>query len=213
MTPLVITAHVPGPLVLPDGYIHLDALLAAAVAKRDNLPPAHTADEVLPIEIPVQRSDCGRFHLASASVASWEQRATRYLQRRFPIEQAQVISKMRSVKVSAGPCKSYRIPYEVGWVDSLTWWALGDKQAIEALLSIVQYLGKKRSVGNGRVMCWQVEDCDAWPGFPVLTPTGEALRHLPLDYPGLERPSLRYGNLTYPYWLKTEEHLLSGVSC
>lgn len=209
MTPLRITACLDGPLVLHEP-LHLDALLAAAVAVRDNLPPAHTAAELVPIEIPVQRSECGRYHLASAAQASWTQHATRYLQRRFPVEQAQVISTMRSVKISAGPCKSYRIPYEAGWLDSLAWWCVGDRPAIEALLSLIHYLGKKRSVGYGRVTRWQVDDAEPWTGFPVLSPGGEALRHLPLDTPGLVDPSPRFGNLTYPYWLRATEELVAG---
>jgi len=212
--PLQVTAHIAGPVVLPEGYLHLDALLAAAVAQRNNLPPAHSAEELLPIEIPVARSACERFHLASASVASWEQYSTRYLQRRFPIEQAQVISAMRSVKITAGPCKSYRIPYEAGWLQgaSLQWWCMGDLEEVRALLSLIHYIGKKRSVGSGRVQRWEVQECEVWDGFPVLSPEGQAMRHLPLDYPGLLDSSPRFGNLTYPYWLKTAEELLAGVA-
>lgn len=211
MTPLRVEAIVPGPIYLPDGYVHLDSLLAAAVCLRDNIPPAHTESELVPIEIPVQRSPCGRFHLASASLVEVELYERRHLQRRFPVEQAQAISTMRKIHVSAGPTKSYRIPYEVQYLQDgrLTWFALGDEKGVRECLSLVHYLGKKRSVGHGRVQRWVVEETNAWEGFPVVL-EGRPLRHLPPDYPGLVEPNVRYGNLSYPYWLKTREQLVAA---
>lgn len=211
MTPLRIEALVPGPIYLPDGYIHLDALLAWAVCLRDNILPAHTEAELVPVEIPVSRSSCGRFHLASASLVEVLHHERRHLQRRFPVEQAQAVSAMRKIHVSAGPTKSYRIPYEVGYLrDGLcVFFAVGDEAGIRELLALVHYLGKKRSVGHGRVQRWAVDSCEPWEGFPCVL-DGQPLRHLPPDHPDLVEPNLRYGGLSYPYWLKSREQLVAA---
>lgn len=214
MKPLCIQAHVRGELSLPYGYLHLDSLLAAAVCVRDNIPPAYREDELVPIEIPIQREPAGRFHLLSASELKWETRGLRYTQRRFPIEQAQGISRMKRVQITAGPCKSFRTPYETGTPEGpLTWWAIGDPDGVRELLALIGYLGKKRSVGNGKVDRWdvrEVAETELWDGFPVMR-DGYPLRHLPWDWPGLADDCFqRMGCLSYPYWLVSAEEMVAA---
>ena len=46
-----------------------------------------------------------------------------------------------------------------------------------ALLALVGYVGKKRSVGLGPVDRWEVAPCEPWgDGFPVVDPDGKPLR-------------------------------------
>lgn len=213
MIPLRVVAHLSGlggPLSMPDGYIHLDALLAAAVCLRDEIPPALTAEELVPIEIPVEREPGGRFHLCSASISAWEQMEVRYLQRRFPVDLAATMTDMKRVNLAAGAQKNFRIPMEAGRVsgDRLTWFLVGDREGVSALLSLVSHLGKRRGVGLGKVARWEIEPCETWPGFPVVL-EGKPLRHLPPDWPGLEAPDVRDGNLSYPYWLRQTETLVA----
>ncbi|OFV80210.1 MAG: hypothetical protein A2Y78_04765 [Acidobacteria bacterium RBG_13_68_16] len=206
MIPLHVRASLTGALSLPDGYIHLDALLAAAVVLRDEIPPAHTAEEIVPVEIPVAREPGGCFHLASAAVALWEKMETRYTQRRFPVTEAAVRSAMKSINLSAGRQKNYRIPMEAGHVegDRLDWWCVGEPGEIRSLLDLVTHVGRKRSAGLGRVREWVVDECEPWEDFPVLGRDAEALRHLPLDWPGLGEHLVRWGRVSYPYWLRAD---------
>lgn len=204
---LQITARLQGAISLPGGPLALDSLLAAAVAIRDNIPPATTPAEIVPIEIPIAREPTGRFHLASFSVCAFEVHERRYTNRRFPVEEAQAMGapSIRRIDVSAGPSKSYRIPREAGHVedDVLRWFCIGDAAEIRALLDLISYLGKKRAVGLGRVLSWSVGSCEPWDGFPVLR-DGQPLRPLPPDWPGLAPDAERaYRTLTYPYWINT----------
>lgn len=212
MTPLQVIARVAGPIALPNHPLALDALLASQVALRDGLPVPRHADDCQPIEIPIQREPRGRFHLCSHGSFEWDRHALRYINRRAPIEQYQTLGndRLRRVQITAGPNKSYRIPMETGHIvnDEMTWWCIGDAGAIRELLSRVLYLGKKRSVGLGRVSAWSVVACLTWPGFPVVR-NGKPLRPLPTDWPGLERPRCGYANLTYPYWAHEREELLA----
>lgn len=211
MEPLRIDTRITGPICLPDRPIALDALLAAAVAVRAGIAPATTREEVVDIEIPVQRATCGRYHLASVAEYAVEVRSLQYLTKRAPVEQYQTIGShsIRRVDITAGPNKSYRIPMETLHLvdDRLTWWCVGDANETRALLQLIAYLGRKRSVGLGCVVGWNVERCDTWPGFPVLR-SGHPLRTLPHDAPGLHRDvAVEYAVLTYPYWRHEAEEL------
>jgi CRISPR type IV-associated protein Csf3 len=211
MEPLSITATLAGPVCIPDHAIALDALLGAAVCVRDQIPPATTAADCVPLAIPIERSPCGRFYLASVGSFEAEQYELRYVTKRAPIEQYQALGddRIKTVRITAGANKSYRIPRECVHLvdDQITWWCRGDGPDIRALLEIVHHLGKKRSVGLGRVVRWQVYPCEAWPGFPVLR-DGCPLRTLPADYPGVSEAAERsYAVLSPPYWDRTRSEL------
>jgi CRISPR type IV-associated protein Csf3 len=139
-------------------------------------------------------------------------RELRYVQRRFPMAESIAYGddRLKRIDPSAGATKGFRIPAEAVHVDRLTWWCIGDGQAIQALLGTVDRLGKKRSSGEGEVRRWAVDAVQPWgEGFPIVGPTGEALRHLPVDTPGLTQFGQRFGRLTYPYWLRTGEETVA----
>jgi hypothetical protein len=209
--PLVVTARVDGQISLPSGPLALDALLMSAVATRDGLPPP---PPFLPIEIPIAIEPGGRFHLASFSVGKLTDYDLRHTNQRAPVEQYQTLGPQTGrVQITAGRDKSYRIPREVGHVEggSLTWYCLGECGPIAALVQWIPYLGKKRSVGLGRVAEWRVEPCEPWgDGFPVVR-DGMPLRTLPLDWPGLAHDAPTgyrvLGCIDGPYWQHEREEL------
>jgi len=211
MIPLAVTAHLAGGIALPSGALALDALLMAAVALRDGLPPLSIGQERPEISIPIEKEPRGRFHLASFAVADWEEHELRYVNKRFPVAEAQALAgpKFRRIQITAGPCKSHRIPMETGHLrgDALRWWCLGEAEPIRDLLGLVSHLGKRRGVGLGRVAEWHVEPAEPWPGFPILR-DGLPLRYLPPDWPGLASPPpLGYAVLSPPYWERMREEL------
>lgn len=205
MEPLRITAKLDTPVSMPSGALQFDAVLAAAVAKRDNIPPACTAAEMVPIDIPVQRSECGRFHLTTSSFQDAEIHHLRYTNRRMPVEQLQWMGdgKTKTVNLAAGAQKHFRVPMETMHVkgDRVQLWCVGDANEIRMLLTLVTHLGKRRAVGLGKVVSWTVEPCEPWPGFPCVSVEGDAMRNLPLDYPGLREFDVELTRVTYPYWL------------
>jgi hypothetical protein len=194
----------------------LDGLLAAAVCLREGVIEPVRVEELRPVEIPVAKEPGGRFHLASFSVGDFERFGPRWVNRRFPIAEAQAMGapQLRRIPISGGPCKSYRIPLEAGHVrnDVLAWYALGDRDAIAEILSAVSHLGKRRGVGLGRVVGWDVDRCEPWPGFPVVSPEGKPLRTLPLDWPGLVDPEQGFRVCTFPYWRREAEELCAVVA-
>lgn len=205
MTPLHTTATLVGPIGLPYQPIALDALLGAALCLREGIDPAATAAEcaILPIPLAVELE--GRYYLASAAVGTVERRALGHTHQRFPVDQAQMFGReMGTIKITAGATKSYRIPREESYLvdDRLEWWAVGDLEVVRDLLGWVTHLGRKRSVGLGRVAHWTVEPCEPWgDGFPTVR-DGVPLRTLPADHPMVDADWPRQlGVLAPPYWL------------
>lgn len=213
MTPLEVKATLSSPISL-NRPIALDSLLASQVALRRGLV-ALDADHLENIEIPVQRSKCWRFHLASVGtiVGDVEAGLVQYTNRRAPVDQylAHGNEKIRRVQINLGANKSYRIPRAVDHIEAMQWWCIGDENDVADLLSTVTHLGKRRGVGLGRVTRWTVEPCEPWDGFPVVR-DGAPLRNLPLDWPGLNNPRVTMGVLSFPYWDRRNEEALACPS-
>lgn len=212
MTPLHIIATVQGAISLPQHPVALDALLMAAVAIRDQLPPPDI--ECVEVSIPVaQERD---IYLATTAKYEIEEYDRHWINRRFPIEEAQSLSesKFKRVQLSTGPTKSYRIPLEVGYLRNsrMEWWCIGDAHEIRLLLAHITHLGKKRAVGKGLVDAWKVTPCEPWSGFPVVR-DGAPLRPLPLDWPGLDAPELGMRVLRPPYWQRWREETCAVPPC
>lgn len=205
--PLRVEATLANGVMLPRGVLALDALLASVVAIREDLPPPLTEDDIVPIEIPVKRSKCGRYHLASFGVMSAELYEPRRGIRRPVVEYAKEFGgrKVRSLNLKSGADKPTMAIGAAAHVENraVVFWCVGDKAQVEALLGFVTHLGKRRGVGLGRVLRWAVEPVEPWgKWFPVVSPDGKPLRNLPVDHPGVDQGAAHvgYDNLTYPYW-------------
>jgi hypothetical protein len=179
----------------------IDSLLASVEAQRAGLVAGF--GPLQPVEIPIARESAGRFHLCSAALAEYDAHELRWVNRKFPLAEAQIMAgpRLKRVNISAGACKSYRLPHEAAWPkdDTITWFAAGDRDRVRELLGYVTHLGRRRAVGRGAVREWIVEPWETWEGFPVVL-DGKPLRPLPLDWPGLVEPAEGYGTLTFPYW-------------
>lgn len=206
--PLVITCELASPLVSPERFIAIDSMLAYQAVLRTDQPRASNASDCVPVEIPIARSECRRFHLASIAQFNIDKHGVGYTNKRFPTQEAANLSKMRRVETSNGLTKAFRIPREHLHVDRLTWYCIGKRDVITDLLSTVTSIGKKRGVGMGETIIgsWIVEQIVPWVGFPVLR-DGAPLRPLPCEFPGIDKqkaePAFRC--LSYPYWDRTRE--------
>ncbi len=203
--PLRIVAHMRGPVT---GAPMLDGLLAAVVAQQRGLVAGFGPLEH--VDIPIEWEPGTRFHLASGPLVAYDGHEHRWVNRKFPLGEAQMLgdTKLKRVHLGAGPTKSYRIPHEAKFCmgDQIAWYCVGDEEAIRSLLVFVGYLGRRRAVGRGAVERWLVEPTEPWGGFPLVQ-DGKALRPLPVDWPGLVEPTMAMHTLTYPYWEHTREEL------
>ena len=214
VTPLRVVARLAEGIVLRSPLM-LDGILAWVVTARERRLAPLAGQGFDPIEIPIQLEPGGRFHLASRGIHEAEHAEVRYKNRRAPwVEYARLGSpKIRRVDIAAGVNKSYRVPYSLELLrdNEITWYCLGDAERIRELLVDVHYLGRHRGSGKGRLDIhgrpWLVEQCEPWPGFPVVDAEGRPMRQLPLDWPGVSTARRSFAKLTYPYWDKTKEEL------
>jgi hypothetical protein len=208
--PLQVTATLAGPIHLGRMPIALDALVMWAKAQVLGKEPPACAEDCEQLPIPIAESDCGRYHLASCASYEIEDYEHRWINRRFPVSEAQMLGneKLRRIQLSGGPCKSYRIPMETTWLvdDVMRWWCIGEPGEIRDLLGWVGYLGKRRAVGMGQVASWSVDPCEPWgDGFPVVRGS-MPLRPLPVDTPGVGDDALQaMAVLRPPYWAHYKE--------
>jgi CRISPR type IV-associated protein Csf3 len=129
-----------------------------------------------------------------------------YVNKRAPVVEYMQLGdgKIKSVNTGTGRNKAFRIPQPRALTRLMRWWCEGDEAEVRSLLGLVTHLGKKRSVGHGKVGRWEVERCEPWPGFPVKRPDGTPMRNLPMDTPGLgPATAVGWGPVTYPYWDQT----------
>ena len=66
----------------------------------------------------------------------------------------------KSLPARQGRFRARRMPLLVSVCASVSWQAVGDPQAIRALLDPVRTIGKKRSSGEGHVLAWEVEQVE-----------------------------------------------------
>lgn len=199
MTPIAISAKLTEGFVVSHP-IHLDSILSAAVAIRDGLVvPPTSASECKRFDLPIARSGCDRYWLASVGEYQSVSQEIRYKNARAPwIEYARLGgSKIRRVQLSTGHNKSYRSPYELSIPAGgiIVWWAIGYKVECENLLGLVHYMGKYRGTGKGKISRWEVSECESWgDGFPV-TRDGEPMRNMPSSSGAMLR-------CEPPYWMR-----------
>lgn len=202
MRPLRVEAHLRGPIVI-DRPVHLDALLGAAIVARDDLQRARNASECHELALPFAQER--GVWLASASEHAVEERELSWVNKRFPVDMAQMLGddSVRSIQITAGINRSAHEPLVLSHLahDRLVWWCMGDVDAIEELLVLVPYVGGKRRFGHGEVRQWTVEACEPWgDGFPVVR-DGMPLRNLPADWPRVSEDAAReWAPVRPPYW-------------
>lgn len=82
------------------------------------------------------------------------------------------------VIIEQGQYKAYHMPIHYFAAARVEWYCVGDRRAIEALLSTCTHLGKKTAQGWGRVAAWTVEP---WPEDWSVRRGGQLTRAIPLQ--------------------------------
>lgn len=177
MRPLRVTATLEtGQVATIDGHLPLDSILAYAwIARhrpellwvnRAGTLGATGAEPLFQPPLPLERrEECGEWFWASSS-AQYRRLAedTTYWHKRFDaLAAARYVDFRRGrgrISTSSGPYKAHRTPLVYIVTPELTWYAMGEREAVASLLSGIVAIGKKRGSGYGQVVDWVVED---WP--------------------------------------------------
>jgi len=199
-TPLIITAELVTPVIHAErDRTHLDSIVGFA-ALTDHPVESHydrAAVVPLPIELawvsPGGRPlwACTPLMAVAEGIASRE-----YWHKRYPSQRADFGDKLNAV-TTAGRWKEYRVPVHALSVDRLHALAIGCAGELERLLANVTHIGKKGSMGYGRVARWSIT-----PATHTLAEV-LALRPVPLSYyDGLPVSGAIARNRAWtpPYW-------------
>lgn len=163
------------------------------------------------IPIPIKRRKVEGYEwpipLCSSPIFLTDSDGVEHFSRRLEIEPDLMReSAHRRVCSTGGEFKSYRLPLRVRSIARVVWFAVSvDNPArIRKELREVHAIGKKTSMGYGRVSDWSVEIVDAdWSWF-APSPAGPLLmRPLPATAPlpaGLTGYRKFYGSPVPPYW-------------
>jgi hypothetical protein len=199
-TALIITAELATPVVHAErDHTHLDSILAFAALT--NHPVSSQFGDYCVLPLPL--------HLAWVSpqgLPLWActplmplgpaLSASEYWHKRYPAHRAEFGHRLNAV-TSAGRWKEYRTPIHTQSVPRLHALAIGAADEVRQLLAVVSHVGKKASMGFGRVARWTVTEA----GHSVEDVL--ALRPVPAAYydgrepPGVLQPQRAW---TPPYW-------------
>jgi hypothetical protein len=174
MDKIKVTAHLLAPIVTGGGYMTLDGLLAALLFDQlGGVEEAHAA-------IPIRQHD-GLLHASAAIMEPIRDRVTfiAALRPDHSIDPDLILKNKhghihRKFDTSLTNVMN---SYAMLTAPTATWYAEGDAELIEKLLTPVQFIGKRRASGFGRVSRWQIEP-DELDG--IEGPFGEPLRPVPV---------------------------------
>jgi len=211
---LLITARLATPLAgdVPrlDGL--LEAVLAIYSAKGQ---PGYKIDRSSPcppqceIEIPLLRRRLGSWQVGACSDPIYPECAAEYVEyftKKLGVEYAPLLEEENRLVVSTTNSwtKSYRLPLRIRQIDRVAWFAVADRRELIKTLKRVEFLGKKRSYGYGRVSQWEATEISrdySWyartDGTLVLMATLPVGAWIPKDLIGARRA---FGGCVPPYW-------------
>lgn len=115
---------------------------------------------------------------ASAVQATWLQHGQIEMRKKPDLDAIRRYTSATSANISSGALKAYDLAFPTSFARELTWYALGDRNAVSALLRNIVAIGGKRGTGSGTVERWSVEVID---GDRSIINDGRLMRRMPVQ--------------------------------
>lgn len=217
MNNLKVTAYLSTPIGVYDNWSpSLEGLLTYRLLEENNLlssnPTIQQLAEVqdfLVDELPLKQNTIMNdkyFCVSSPCYVVKSENTDRYRKRWDNHENSLNWGKRKAKFLTGeGVEKSYDLPLYTRLTNSISWFAVGNKDGINALLSSVTHIQKKRSYGNGEIKQWQIEiaydDYHLWRDDKLMRPMPVRLISQKID-----NPQLIWGWKS-PAWLAANKEL------
>ncbi len=208
---LLIIAHLSSPFA-GDAPM-LDGILEFEMAQRQGLADKIRRDKRCPpvgeIHIPMLRHFIGGWNVPCCSSPIYGPIVNdrhEHIAKRLGCEYADELApeSRNVVAIGNSTFKSYRLPLRIRSVKRIAWLGEGHRRPVLKLLRSVHSIGKKRSVGYGRVAEWTGENVDGEFHWFAESESGRVLmRPLPFGNwlpPGLLGARRDFGGVVPPYW-------------
>lgn len=156
--PLEVRMDVIPPVYITAPWLHLDSILTY-LCTRDALddlfycmPTEETIDVSL-LDLPLKKTD----DVYHASVGIYSENAKLYkdtIYKRFTDKETYKLSKRQQkgrIKTNQGHFKDFMINLPILITDNITFYCNGDKKELNRLLNHLTSIGKKTSIGGGRI--------------------------------------------------------------
>lgn len=210
MKAVKVTAHLNSPLAGEPPQ--LDGLVEFELSKRQGLAQKIRRDIPAPpygqIRIPILRKEIGGklIPCCSSPILGPAQDVVECFAKRMAVEHSDLLAEKNRTQVAVGNnvFKSYRLPLRIRRVRKIVWFALASRKPTLAVLKSITYLGRKGSIGYGRVERWEAEPVgEDWSWFaesdsgPVLMRPLPFCGELPVNLCGYRRD---FGACQPPMW-------------
>ena len=206
-SPLKVVMDVTPPIYITSPWLHLDSILSYLCLREalDDLfyiLPSEEKIDISLLDLPIQRTN----DLYHASIGIYNNpklyRDTIY--KRFTDKETYKLSKKQQkgrIKTNQGHFKDFMINIPILLTNKITFYCNGDKEEITRLLSHLSSIGKKTSIGSGRIRNVRVFDVEEDYSF---FKDNKIMRPIPatMDIPIIE--GMRFEPQPYkpPYWDK-----------
>ena len=189
-----------GLLYDPNEPLHLDALLAWTLAPRQGLNVPSRSERPADVRLPLVRQRFGGTWVWRASAIMPDDAGgedLRFWRKRFRSSRVDITEG--SPNLTNGPYRDWNMPMPVFLARRMVAYASGSRKRVKKALKEVKYLGRKRSMGYGKITGMEFERMEE--DYSLMR-DGVAQRWLPdADGPRLVRPRP-------PYW-----HPMGRVQC
>lgn len=153
----------------------------------------------------------GSRYAASRGIYTEVSTSIEYINKRpnfFSADKMQYLADIKGIISDAsGLYRAYRIPFVIRTLKDkeITFYAMGNAEKINDLLSYIPAVGKKPAAGYGIIESWEIKACDA--DYSLWHPDFGLMRPVPIDsdevnvYPEIAKkyPVMRYA-VRPPYW-------------
>lgn len=161
--PLQITAHLANGIAAYDAWSpQLESLVIGEIIQREQLAvPNASAEQVketmtaIANKIPFETWE-GLYKCSAPAYRYQGEETTKFRKRWEPNGQVNWGKRKPKFSTSEGGEKSYDLPLFLRLTSRIDWFAVGDGQAIESIVSEISGIGKKRSHGHGQIFQWSV---------------------------------------------------------
>lgn len=207
-TPLQIVMEVIPPVYITSPWLHLDSIVSY-LCLRDalgdlfySLPTEETID-VSFLDLPFKKTS----DVYHASVGIYDDNVKLYkdtIYKRFTDKETHKLTRKQQkgrVKINQGHFKDFMIDLPILITRNITFYCNGDKRELERLLNHLTRIGKKTSIGSGRINNIHItETSDDYSFFK----DGKVMRTIPasMDLPLIEGMVFQQQHYKPPYWDK-----------